>query len=73
MTDQSYWITVAVNRQPREIPSGMSILTLLEDMALPETGIAVAINQTVVVADHWSSTVLQRDDDIQVFQAIAGG
>lgn len=73
MTEQPDWITVAVNHQAREIPAGMSVHTLLQDMALPQTGIAVALNQTVIVADHWPTTVLQHNDDIQLFQAIAGG
>ncbi|MDB0062893.1 sulfur carrier protein ThiS [Crocinitomicaceae bacterium] len=47
---------------------------LLEERALNgKTGIAVAVNSTVVSKSKWSKTMLQENDEILIITAAAGG
>jgi thiamine biosynthesis protein ThiS len=39
----------------------------------PRLGIAVAINQQIVPRSQWQGRYIQPDDQVDLFQAIAGG
>ena len=73
MTPPHTGITIIVNQEHHEVPANTTLAALLQNLDLPDSGIALAVNQTVIVADQWSHTVLQDNDNIQLFQAIAGG
>ena len=63
-----------VNQQVCECGTGNTVLqSLLQQLELLKPGVAVALNNKVISKSEWSLTNLQADDQIQVFQAIAGG
>ena len=39
----------------------------------PRPGIAIAINQQIVPRSQWQGRYVQPDDQVDLFQAIAGG
>ena len=47
-----------------------SLLTALEQ---PEKGIAVAVNQAIIPRQNWDDFQLSENDQVTLFQAIAGG
>ncbi|SQD79209.1 sulfur carrier protein ThiS [Moritella yayanosii] len=50
-----------------------SITSLLTVLAQPEKGIAVAVNQTIITRQNWDDFQLSENDQVTLFQAIAGG
>lgn len=46
---------------------------VLELCALPQTGIAVAINNKVVRKAEWPLTTVKDGDSVTVIQAVCGG
>ncbi len=46
---------------------------LAEKSLLEKTGIAVAINSSVVSKSKWNDTILHENDDILIITAAAGG
>ncbi|WP_392340000.1 sulfur carrier protein ThiS [Moritella marina] len=47
-----------------------SLLIVLEQ---PEKGIAVAVNQAIITRQKWDDFQLSENDQVTLFQAIAGG
>ncbi len=60
---------VTVNGQPREVPDGTPLLSLVSYAA----GVAIALNGAVVRGTDWSSTVLQEHDHVEIITARQGG
>ncbi|NQZ94220.1 MAG: sulfur carrier protein ThiS [Moritella sp.] len=50
-----------------------SITSLLTVLAQPEKGIAVAVNQAIITRQNWDDFQLSENDQVTLFQAIAGG
>ncbi|QUM74996.1 sulfur carrier protein ThiS [Moritella sp. 24] len=47
-----------------------SLLTVLEQ---PDKGIAIAVNQAIISRKNWDDFQLSENDQVTLFQAIAGG
>lgn len=46
---------------------------LLETMALPERGVAVAVNNTMISRIEWKNYSLSEGDNILIIKAACGG
>lgn len=69
-------VRITVNGEDRDVPSEYPLTTLLRDMEIdPEdaTGVAVALNQSVVRRQDWSDVRLASGDTVEVIQAQQGG
>ena len=66
-------ITVWLNNQAIECQSQQCLIELVEQLTLPTVGAAIAINQAIITRSDWSTTVLNHNDQITLFQVIAGG
>lgn len=69
-------IPVTVNGEDREVPDGYPLLDVLRDLEIdPEeaTGVAVAINESVIRQQDWDDMTLSEEDTIEVIQAQQGG
>lgn len=64
---------VCVNQQVCDVAQDTVLQSLLQQLELLKPGVAVALNNKVISKSEWSLIKLQADDQIQVFQAIAGG
>lgn len=52
---------------------GETLQDLLTQLGKSEQGIAIAINQQVVPKSLWSSTDLNEQSQVFIFESIAGG
>ena len=50
-----------------------SITSLLTALEQPEKGIAVAVNQVIITRQNWDDFQLSENDQVTLFQVIAGG
>lgn len=66
-------ITVTVNGQPRRLPEGSSVADLLTECGFPVTGIAVAVNRTVIPRSLHAEHLLVEGDNVDAVQAVGGG
>ncbi len=67
-------MTVLVNDSPKEVPEASDLAHLLSEIGIEsETGVAVAVNGTVVSSVGWQETPLFSNDRILVIQATQGG
>ena len=66
-------MTVTVNGEPRDVPPGATVASLVEQLSAPSRGIAVAIDGEVVPRGEWTATSLEEGAQVEVVAAIQGG
>ena len=66
---------VRLNGKAAEISANDTLATLLRrhDIAEDATGIAVAVNDTVVPKREWAARTLVSGDAVEVIRAVQGG
>lgn len=66
-------MNVSVNGEPREITPGTALDTLVRSVTPAPSGVAAALNETVVPRAQWPSTSLSEGDRVEVLTAVQGG
>ncbi|MEU9334661.1 sulfur carrier protein ThiS [Streptomyces sp. NPDC048290] len=66
-------LTVTVNGDPRSIPPGTALDALVRTLTAAPSGVAAALNETVVPRGQWSTTALCDGDRVEVLTAVQGG
>lgn len=66
-------MTVHVNGEPREAADGLTLDRLVATLTSAASGVAAAVNETVVPRGQWPATVLRDGDRVEVLTAVQGG
>ncbi len=66
-------IAIHVNGEPREVPSGTTIATLVVALGAHPEGVAVAVNGEVVPRAEHHARALAAGDRVEVIRAVGGG
>ncbi|WP_156721872.1 sulfur carrier protein ThiS [Streptomyces apocyni] len=66
-------VAVSVNGARREISAGSTLDTLVAALTSAPSGVAAAVNETVVPRGTWQRTVLRAGDRVEVLTAVQGG
>jgi len=64
---------IDVNEKPVELDEKSNIEQLLILLDSPLKGSAIAVNQKIITRSEWASYQLKENDQVSLFQAIAGG
>ena len=62
-----------LNGDPRELPEGLTLASLLALLGTPPDGIAVARNERVVRRSAYGEQAVLEGDRIEIIKAVAGG
>ena len=66
-------MNISVNGERREIAPGTPLDVLVRSLAPAPSGVAAALNETVVPRAEWTSTSLSEGDRVEVLTAVQGG
>lgn len=66
-------VTVSVNGEARDLATGTTLDILVAALTPAPSGVAAAVNETVVPRGRWSGTVLGEGDRVEVLTAVQGG
>ncbi|MFE9847494.1 sulfur carrier protein ThiS [Streptomyces sp. NPDC005576] len=66
-------VPVSVNGDPRELPPGTTLGTLVASLTRASSGVAAAVNESVVPRSAWHTTALAGGDRVEVLTAVQGG
>ncbi|MBO4257120.1 sulfur carrier protein ThiS [Streptomyces sp. NPDC002144] len=66
-------MNVSVNGEPREFAPGTALDTVVKTLTPAPSGVAAALNETVVPRAQWPSTSLSEGDRVEVLTAVQGG
>ena len=62
-----------VNSKETETKDGSTIPELASQLALPERGVAIAVNNKMIPRTEWNERILQPNDSLVVIKAACGG
>ena len=66
-------MTIHLNGEPREIPDGLTLTSLLEWLKLAADRVAVERNLKMVPRELWTKTAIQAGDRLEVVHFVGGG
>ncbi|WP_328559983.1 sulfur carrier protein ThiS [Streptomyces coelicoflavus] len=66
-------MNISVNGEPREVAPGTALDALVGTLTAAPSGVAAALNETVVPRARWAATVLAAGDRVEVLTAVQGG
>ena len=66
-------VKIQVNGETREFSEGLTIDSLISDLKLEPTRVAIELNRHVVRRGDWSATVLHNDDRVEIVHFVGGG
>lgn len=61
-----------INNQERET-AARNLQELADELQLPAKGVAVAVNNTMVMRTNWAAHTLNENDRITIVKAACGG
>ncbi|MEU8620059.1 sulfur carrier protein ThiS [Streptomyces sp. NPDC048623] len=69
----SVTVNVLVNGEVRVLESPLSLAALVAGLTSAHSGVAAAVNETVVPRSQWAATPLADGDRVEVLTAVQGG
>lgn len=66
-------VSVSVNGEARALPAGTDLGTLLATLTQAASGVAAAVNESVVPRGRWAATTLGEGDRVEILTAVQGG
>ncbi|MCX5691360.1 MAG: sulfur carrier protein ThiS [Planctomycetota bacterium] len=66
-------MTIILNGQPREVPDGISVRALIEEIGLGKSACAAEVNQQLVPRREHESRILLHDDRVELVSLVGGG
>jgi sulfur carrier protein len=66
-------MNVSVNGELREFPPGTALDLVVKSLTAAPSGVAAALNETVVPRAQWPATPLREGDRVEVLTAVQGG
>ncbi|MER7200132.1 thiamine biosynthesis protein ThiS [Streptomyces sp. CB01635] len=64
---------VSVNGEGRQVAPGTTLDALVSALTTAPSGVAAALNETVVPRAQWAATALTDGDRVEVLTAVQGG
>ncbi|MEU8518594.1 sulfur carrier protein ThiS [Streptomyces sp. NBC_01216] len=66
-------MNLSVNGEPRVLSGPLSLDALVAGLTAAPSGVAAAVNETVVPRGQWPVTMLGEGDRVEVLTAVQGG
>ncbi|GGX63061.1 sulfur carrier protein ThiS [Streptomyces anandii] len=66
-------MNISVNGERRRVAPGTALDAVVRALTAAPSGVAAALNETVVPRGQWSATVLSEGDRVEVLTAVQGG
>ncbi|MFE1364968.1 sulfur carrier protein ThiS [Streptomyces anulatus] len=66
-------VSVSVNGEGRAVPAGTDLDALVATLTPARSGVAAAVNESVVPRGQWATTKLGEGDRVEVLTAVQGG
>jgi len=64
---------VRINGEPREVPEGVTVAGLLDQLGVKARRVAVEVNEAVVTKDRYAVHALRIDDAVEIVAFVGGG
>ncbi len=68
-----FFMRVLVNGEPMELPEGLSVEALLEQLKVKREYTAVALNREITPKTQYADTRLKDGDKVEIVRPMGGG
>lgn len=69
----SEMVTIQVNGEPREVPQGLNVTQLIEQLGLTANRLAIEQNLEIVPRGRWGTTPVSGGDRFEIVHLVGGG
>lgn len=69
----SEMVTIQVNGEPREVPKGLNVTQLIEQLGLTANRLAIERNLEIVPRGRWETTPVSGGDRFEIVHLVGGG
>jgi len=66
-------LPIRVNGESREVPPGTTLDQVVAELSAAPSGVAAAVNESVVPRGAWAATALAAGDRVEILTAVQGG
>jgi thiamine biosynthesis protein ThiS len=66
-------VIIKVNGEPREIPEGLTVAALLENLGMSDGRVAIERNLDILPRALWRDTLVQSNDSFEIVHFVGGG
>jgi len=66
-------IRIVVNGEERAVPTGLSLVDLIQLLNLEPSRVAVELNREIVRREAWTTTVVAGGARLEIVQFVGGG
>jgi len=66
-------LQIVINGEPRDIPGGLTVLTLLTYLGIGTDRVAVELNREIVRQARWAETPVDAGAQVEIVQFVGGG
>ncbi|MEV0846856.1 sulfur carrier protein ThiS [Streptomyces sp. NPDC049954] len=66
-------LTLRVNGAERTVAAGTTLAALVGELTRAPSGVAAAVNESVVPRGQWARTALAEGDRVEILTAVQGG
>jgi sulfur carrier protein len=66
-------LPIRVNGESREVPPGTALDQVVAELSAAPSGVAAAVNESVVPRGAWAATTLAAGDRVEILTAVQGG
>ena len=64
---------VMINGEERQIPEGLTVTALLQQLALPAERVAIERNRDILPRGCWAATAVKPGDSYEIVHLVGGG
>ena len=64
---------ISVNGEAKEVPEGLTIRGLLENLGMRLDRVAIERNLAILPRAKWADTAVETDDRYEIVQLVGGG
>jgi thiamine biosynthesis protein ThiS len=69
----SEMVTIQVNGETRQVPKGMNVTQLVEQLGLTANRLAIERNLEIVPRGRWATTLVSGGDRFEIVHLVGGG
>jgi thiamine biosynthesis protein ThiS len=69
----SEMVTIQVNGEPRQVPQGLNLTQLVDQLGLTANRLAIERNLEIVPRGRWATTLVSSGDRFEIVHLVGGG
>ena len=66
-------IRISVNGEPAEVPAGLDVLSLLQQLGIDQQRVAIELNRSIIRKPDWPETQVPDGASLEIVQFVGGG